>query len=144
LIGFLLYLQKEVSLKDLLGPQPVDIIRDAVEEIISILKDEQLRDPERHNEISKLLTGKPPPALTNERYAQFVAWGKKINDYHRTDDIAETSTSKMGDDEQGEGGINDEMGVAVVFDESDEERSGEEDASDIGDEVVEIPSSSDE
>ncbi len=50
----------------------------------------------------------------------------------------------MGDDEQGEGGINDEMGVAVVFDESDEERSGEEDASDIGDEVVEIPSSSDE
>ncbi len=142
--GFLFHVQKEVSLKDLLGPQPVDIIRDAVEEIISIIKDEQLRDPERHYEISKLLTGKPPPALTNERYAQFVAWGKKINDFHRTDDIAETSTSKMGEDEQGEGGINDEMGVAVVFDESDEERSGEEDASDIGDEVVEIPSSSDD
>jgi pre-mRNA-splicing helicase BRR2 len=132
-------------MEDLLGAQPADVIRDAVEEVISILKDEQLRDPERHYDISKLLTGKNPGVtggLSSQRYAQFVGWSKKMTDYHRTDDTtaAATTTTKQEDEPE----MNEEMGVAVVFDESEEERSGDEDVSDVGDEVVDVMSSSDE
>lgn len=139
-IHVFLFWQNEVGAKDLLGAQPADVLRDAVEEVISILKDENLRDPERHYEISKLLTGKPPGAggaVSNERYAQFVSWSKKLTDYHRVDEDAAAAAKE---DE----GINEE-GVAVVFDESEEERSeGDEDASDVGDEVVDVASSEEE
>ena len=74
----------------------------------------------RNNGITKhqkLLTGKPPGAggaISNERYAQFVSWSKKLADYYRVDEDASAAAKE---DE----GINEE-GVAVVFDESEEEQ----------------------
>ena len=38
-----------------LGDQPQDILLGAAEEVLSLLKDQKLRDPERHREIEKII-----------------------------------------------------------------------------------------
>ena len=115
-------------------------MRDAAEEVIQILKDGSLRDPERHSQISQLLTGKPPSTrgssggggITSEQYATFVQTGKQLDDY---DDFSKKVSKGDGTDD---GAVDDDMGVAVVFDESDEDADGasHEGASDIEDGVV--------
>jgi pre-mRNA-splicing helicase BRR2 len=125
--------QTTIGSKALLGNQASSVLRDAAEEVITILKDGSLRDPERHDQISRLLTGKPAAkragkgaGFTSEQYANFVQLGKQMDDY---DD------KKKGPEERGDK-VDDEMGVAVVFDESDGENDGEEGGSDIEDGVV--------
>ena len=103
--------------------------------MIQILKDENLRDPERHDQISRLLTGKPAAkrsgqgGISQEQYASFVQLGKQLDDYH-----ASKQGAASGDDNNADK-MDDEMGVAVVFDESEDE-NGEDDGSDIEDGVV--------
>ena len=124
----------------MLGAQPAEVLRDAAQEIIAILKDEHLQDHERHEELSKLLTGKPksdPGGISNESYARFVAWGKRMSDFKALDD----STQKEDPQLIAQQKIDDDMGVAVVFNETDEEASeGSDD--DIGEEVKSSSSSS--
>ena len=120
-------------------------MRDAAEEVISILKDDDLRDPERQEAISKLLTGKSK-ALSNELFSQLVAMGKGLNDYEEYHHRNHTTT--MTEEEK----VDEEMGVAVVFEDSEEEGSDDgvgvgtgvmDGASDIEeDEVVDIASTS--
>jgi pre-mRNA-splicing helicase BRR2 len=133
-------LQTTIGSKALLGNQATSVLRDAAEEVIQILKDQNLRDPERHDQISRLLTGKAASTrgkssegLASEQYANFVQLGKQLDDY---DDVSKRVATGDGPDEEG-GKADDEMGVAVVFDESDEDNDGgEEGASDIEDGVV--------
>ena len=125
------------------------MLRDAAEEVIQILKDGNLRDPERHSQISLLLTGKPAltrgsqggSGLPSEQYATFVQMGKQLDDY---DDFTKKVSKSDGADD---GAVDDDMGVAVVFDESDEDADGASHggASDIEDGiVVDASSESDE
>eukprot|EP00978_Attheya_sp_CCMP212_P008635 scaffold20299_cov53-Attheya_sp.AAC.1 len=134
-----------VGSKSFLGNQPTSILRDAAEEIIATLKDSNLRDPERHESISRLLTNKGKSTaggLSSEQYATFVQLGKGLDDY---DDYANRSKTKAGGNEEE---VDEEMGVAVVFDESDEEKEGnnaDDGGSDVDeDEVVEVAGSSSE
>jgi pre-mRNA-splicing helicase BRR2 len=137
-----------------LGNQSSSILRDAAEEVIQVLKDGSLRDPERHDQISRLLTGKgagtargASGGLAPERYAEFVRLGKRLDDY---DEITKQGGAggdggdANDDDRKGER-VDDEMGVAVVFDDSDDEDDPNrpEGASDIEDGVVIDASSSD-
>ena len=140
-----------------MGNQASSVLRDAAEEVIQILKDGGLRDPERHDQISRLLTGKGAAGTTRsrstgggglapERYAEFVRLGKRLDDY---DDLTERGNDGGGgdaNDDDGKGDrVDDEMGVAVVFDDSDDEDEDPnrpEGASDIEDGVV-IDASSD-
>lgn len=121
-----------VGSRNFLGSQSPSILRDATEEILSILKNDNLRDPERQSQISYLLFGKKG-GFTNDMYSRFVALGKQMNDYHAQDDDEKANTEK----------VDEEMGVAVIFD-SDDENEGEDEDGD-GNEVVEVVvSSSDE
>jgi len=122
-----------IKLKDYLGNQPTAILVDAANEIITTLKDDSMRDPERHDMISKILTGKGSRgagALSTAKFATLVTFGKGIDDYGLK------QTKNDVDEEQ----VDDEMGVAVVFDDSDEE--GEdgnkilEEGSDVDEDVV--------
>jgi len=142
-----------VGSKTYLGNQPPAILRDAAEEIISALKDQSLRDPERQSVISKLLTGRAS-ALNDEAFARFVAIGKGLDDYEDYLTRGRGTSGGGADDGKGDN-MDDEMGVAVVFDESDEEEEGEDggtgrrgagsDESEVDDdEVVEIAESSSE
>ena len=138
-----------IGSKIFLGNQSPSVLRDAAEEVIQILKDSNLRDPERHDQISRLLTGKAASSsrsgggMGSEKYAEFVRLGKRLDDY-------DEQTKGGGDGSEGDSNnqknrVDDEMGVAVVFDDSDdddEDPNRPDGASDIEDGVV-IDASSD-
>ena len=141
--------QNIIGSKSYLGNQPPAILRDAAEEIISTLRDQSLRDPDRQSAISRVLTGRSSGgAFSSEAYSKFVALGKGLDDY---DDYVtrETRMSNGGTGGESGGDMDDEMGVAVVFDESDEDEDGDRAAGSDGsdaddDEVVDVANSSSE
>ncbi|KAL3945346.1 MAG: hypothetical protein SGBAC_000551 [Bacillariaceae sp.] len=134
----------KIGSRAMLGNQSTSILRDAAELVIQILKDPNLRDPERHDQISRLLTtkaastrGKPVAGgLSSEQYANFVQLGKQLDDF---DNVSKKVATGESDDEGDK--MDNEMGVAVLFDESDEEKD-DEGGSDIEDGVV-VDASSD-
>lgn len=139
-ITFCLNIQTTIGSRALLGDQSTSVLRDAAESVIETLKDPNLRDPERHQTISQLLTRKPastPGGITSEQFANFVQLGKQMDDY---DDVKQKEATGEGDK------VDDEMGVAVVFDESDEENgeNGGKDSDVEEDVVVDSSSSEDE
>ena len=87
-----------------LGAQPHDILRGAADEVLACLKNDSLTDPERKREIEKLINEVSP-----ERFGVLVSTGKKITDYLQADGAGNEK-------------LDDELGVAVVFDEDDDVR----------------------
>jgi pre-mRNA-splicing helicase BRR2 len=141
--------QTTIGSKALLGNQATSVLRDAAEEVITILKDPSLRDPERHDQISRLLTGKAPTTrgkvgggISSEQYATFVQLGKDLDDYE--DVSRKRSSGRREEDEDGKDKVDNEMGVAVVFDDESDQGEGADEPgdSDIEDGVV-VDSSSD-
>lgn len=94
----------------LIGDQPQDVLRGAAEEALAILKDSGLRDLDRQREMGKLL-----PHLGAEPYNRLVGLSRRINDFN---DPAEEPQESRGLDE--------EVGVAVVFDDDSEDEQGSE------------------
>ena len=86
-----------------LGDQPNDILRGAADEVLACLKNALLTDPERKREVEKLINSVSP-----EAFAKYVDAGKRITDFMAADGA--------GDDK-----LDDELGVAVVFDEDDDD-----------------------
>ena len=116
--------------KELLGSQGPQVLRDAAEEVIATLKDANLRDPERHEGLSQLLTRKSSKAsggLSTLLFTTLVQLGKRLDDYDK--------------DEKSQEQVDENMVVAVVFDESDDEQK---EGSDVDENVVVDPSSSSE
>ncbi|PKC16297.1 Sec63-domain-containing protein [Rhizophagus irregularis] len=113
-----------------LGDQAQDVIRSAADDILKILKNENLKDFDKKREIESFIG-----TIAPDRFAQLVNLGKKITDYH----TGETMDLDKEGDLAGE--IDDELGVAVVFDEEEEQEdeygtyeveSGEEEEDDEG------------
>ncbi|KAL9184266.1 hypothetical protein ACHAXT_002352 [Thalassiosira profunda] len=127
-----------VSSKQYLGNQPPSILRGAAEEALQLLKDGGMRDPERKEGLSRLLTGSGAK-LTDASFAQMVALGKGMDDYREYQNRAAGGEEGEEDEDRG---VDDEMGVAVVFDDSEEEdednlgRGEDEDRSDAEEDVV--------
>jgi pre-mRNA-splicing helicase BRR2 len=106
-----------------LGNQPTSILTDAANEVIEILKDVNLRDPERHDLISRLLTSKSSTSMggmSKEQFSIVVNMGKAMDDYDDGSARFAVKDDVSGDRQQREE-IDDEMGVAVVFDDSEDE-----------------------
>ena len=131
-----------IGSKAYLGNQDPQVLRDAAEEIITTLKDESMRDPERHEDLSRLLKGKPAATrgkpgtggLSMEAFTSMVKLGKEMDDYRQN------QNAQDGEEDS----VNDEMGVAVVFEDSEEEENGGKDDSDAEVDVVVDASSSSE
>lgn len=132
-IASLSHLQNTIGSRALLGNQAMSVLRDAAQEVIATLKDENLLDCERHDAISKLLTGKSVKSgkgISSEQYATFVQMGKALDDY-------QTQTQN---EQQQQDTMDDEMGVAVVFDDSEEENEQDSDINeDQGVDVAPLP-----
>jgi len=134
-----------LSSKAFLGNQPSSVLRDAAEEVIQILKDGDLRDPDRHDQISRLLTGKPAQqrggggkgGLTSDKFSSLVQLGKQLDDY---DEYLQRGSS--GQTEQGGDKVDDNLGVAVVFDDDSDGSGAGEDGSDDEGMVVDVSSDS--
>jgi len=134
--------QTTIGSRALLGDQSTSVLRDAAQSVIETLKDQNLRDPDRHETISRLLTNKKassPGGISSEQFAKLVQIGKQLDDY----DDAKNQPATDGDDNEK---VDDDMGVAVVFDdEEDGDENGEKDNdSDAEEDVVVDSSSSDE
>ncbi|GFZ10593.1 U5 small nuclear ribonucleoprotein helicase [Actinidia rufa] len=90
-----------------LGGQPLNIVSGAADEILSVLKNETIKNPDKKKDIEKLLNPIP-----NHTFDQLVSIGKLITDYHD----AGGSAAANGDD-----ALDDDVGVAVEFEENEEE-----------------------
>ncbi|GFQ00264.1 U5 small nuclear ribonucleoprotein 200 kDa helicase [Phtheirospermum japonicum] len=92
-----------------LGGQPLNIVSGAADEILAVLKNENLKNPDKKKEIEKLLN--PIPGHT---FDQLVTIGRLITDFHDGGDAGDAAAN--GDD-----GLDDDVGVAVEFEENEEE-----------------------
>ena len=90
-----------------LGGQPLNIVSGAADEILAVLKNETIKNPDKKKDIEKLLNPIP-----NHTFDQLVSIGKLITDYHD----AGGSATANGDD-----ALDDDVGVAVEFEENEEE-----------------------
>jgi pre-mRNA-splicing helicase BRR2 len=93
-----------------LGDVPQDILRGATDEVLSLLKDDSIRDPDRQREISKIISHIP-----SDKFNKLVNLGKRITDF-----------SQIDEDDEEENKMDEDMGVAVVFDDDEEGEGGQE------------------
>ncbi|WEW58444.1 Pre-mRNA-splicing helicase BRR2 [Emydomyces testavorans] len=97
-----------------LGDVPHEVVRSAADAVLEILKDDNMKDFDKKKDIDDLLGSSMGPREFNE----LVNLGKKITDYDAQDD--EEAKAGLEGAEDGEE-LDERQGVAVVFDESEEE-----------------------
>lgn len=94
------------------GEQPQDVIRDATDFVIVTLKDENLKDFDKKKEIASAI-----PGISTETFTTLVNLGKKITDFG----AEEGEGTKDPDQEKADQRIDDDVGVAVVFEDEEED-----------------------
>eukprot|EP00210_Caulerpa_lentillifera_P005576 g5333.t1 len=100
-------------IKKVFGDQPEDVTFGAADEILEILKNDRLQDPERQRECELLLG-----TISTDTFARLVAIGKSITDF-----VPESERNQEG----GETDLMEtEYGVAVEFEDEDEEEEEKE------------------
>ncbi|KAJ9656323.1 Pre-mRNA-splicing helicase BRR2 [Neophaeococcomyces mojaviensis] len=98
-----------------LGDLPQEFVRSAADAVLEYLKDDSLKDLDKKKEIDDLI-GEP---LSAKEFNELVNLGKKITDYNAQDD-----DEADGDNDDGGAELDERQGVAVVFDESDDDEEG--------------------
>lgn len=106
-----------------LGDQAQDVVRSAADTVLETLKSENMKDFDKKKEVEEVFG-----PITGETFSQLINLSKKITDYG-----AEDETMADPDMERKDAEIDDEVGVAVVFDEEEQE-SDEEEGYEIRDE----------
>lgn len=94
-----------------LGDQTQDIVRSAADTILETLKMEGLKDFDKKKEVEDILGPMP-----NDQFTQLLNLSKKITDY-----AADDEEMKDPDDERNNAMLDDTAGVAVVWDEGEDE-----------------------
>ncbi|GLU00132.1 hypothetical protein SLE2022_175240 [Rubroshorea leprosula] len=93
-----------------LGGQPLNIVSGAADEILVVLKNEAVKNPDKKKEIEKLLNPIP-----NQVFDQLVSIGRLITDYQDGGDADRAATAN------GDEALDDDVGVAVEFEENEDE-----------------------
>ena len=96
------------SVQTLLGDQPQDVLHGAAEEVLSILKDNTIKDLDKHKEVNKILS-----VIPSELFHKLVNLSKTINDFNINGISDDIEDGKMEMDEN--------LGVAVIFDDDDDD-----------------------
>jgi pre-mRNA-splicing helicase BRR2 len=104
-----------------LGDQAQDIVRSAADTILESLKNENMKDFDKKKEVEDVLG-----PVSGETFSNLLSLSKKITDYGGAGEDAGGDVLMKDGAEAGEGGIDDELGVAVVFDDEDEAESDDE------------------
>ena len=121
-----------------LGDVPHEVVRSAADAILELLKDENMKDFDKKKEIDDLLGVTLDPKAFNE----LVNLGKKITDYDGQDEDANVDEDGGAGNAEDEVELDEKQGVAVVFDESDDEDEGGPETLEVRDE--DEPSSDEE
>lgn len=85
-----------------LGDQPRDVIKSAADEVLAIMKNDATRGPEKKKLVERVLI-----AMSEPKFSDLSETVRKISDYSAEELEGET--------------LDDELGVAVVFDEDEED-----------------------
>lgn len=121
---------------EFLGSQPQDILMGAADEILTVLKDETIKTKDKQHEVAALVGQR----ISDEDFTRLIGLGQKITDYQ--------DTSVMEEEDK----LDDDTGVALVFDRDEEEEEeehkaaafgGDEDAEDL-DEVKDMEEDEDD
>ncbi|PKI68193.1 hypothetical protein CRG98_011392 [Punica granatum] len=94
-----------------LGGQPLNIVSGAADEILAVLKNDSVTNPDKKKEIEKLLNPIPNPV-----FDQLVSLVRLITDHEDGGDGAGPITTGNGDE-----ALDDDVGVAVEFEENEED-----------------------
>ena len=101
-----------------LGDVPHEVVRSAADAVLELLKDENMKDHDKKKEIDDLVGS----SMTPKQFNELVNLGKKITDYDTQDDDENAVEGGDGDDAE----LDERQGVAVMFDEEDEDEDGVE------------------
>jgi pre-mRNA-splicing helicase BRR2 len=102
-----------------LGDVPHEVVRSAADAVLEMLKDEDMKDFDKKKEIDDLLGS----SMNSKEFNELVNLGKKVTDYDAQDDDENMDLGENGAN-GGEEELDERQGVAVVFDESDEDEDG--------------------
>ncbi|XP_027343786.1 DExH-box ATP-dependent RNA helicase DExH12 [Abrus precatorius] len=94
-----------------LGGQPLSIVSAAADEILAVLKNDVVKNPDKKKEIEKLLN-----PIANHVFDQLVSIGKLITDFQEATDAPNGNAAIDGEE-----GLDDDVGVAVEFEENEDE-----------------------
>lgn len=94
-----------------LGDVPYEVVRSAADAVLEYLKDEDMKDFDKKKEVDEILG----ITLNPKQFNDLVNLGKKITDYDAQDDDEDDKAS------QGSATLDDRQGVAVAFEDEDEE-----------------------
>ena len=100
-----------------LGDVPHEITRSAADAILELLKDENMKDYDKKKEVDGLLG----MSTDSKDFNALVNLSKKITDYGTQDDDVNMDQDGVGDGAD-EAELDERQGVAVVFDESDDDQ----------------------
>ncbi|CAI0463771.1 unnamed protein product [Linum tenue] len=104
------------AIQDQLGGQPSNVVSDAADEVLAVLKNESSKTTDKKREIEKRLN-----PISSEFFNELVRLGSLIKDYQDGAD-AGGPTAVNGED-----ALDDDVGVAVEFDEDNEDEEEESD-----------------
>ncbi|KAJ2905059.1 Pre-mRNA-splicing factor brr2 [Zalerion maritima] len=99
-----------------LGDVSHDVVRSAADAALEYLKDDEMKDFDKKKEIDDLIG----TSLTPKQFNELVNLGKKITDYDAEDDDDEMNVG--AEEETAE--LDDRQGVAVVFDDEEDQDEG--------------------
>jgi len=88
------------------GDTPTDVLHGAVDEVLALLKDDARTDPERKRAVEGVIG-----SVSSEKFATFVAIGKLLTDWSAQGEAAAGGAGEA---------LDDEMGVAVEFEEEED------------------------
>jgi pre-mRNA-splicing helicase BRR2 len=126
--------------EDEIGNQPIDVMTSCVDEVLRIMLDENISLGERRKLVCELFGKKN---LADERFNVLMGLAKRITDFTGDEDEEEKEDELGGAKKKRKGDWNEELGVAVVFDEEDEEQGDEFDigfkaGGEVSDTVIEV------
>merc|ERR1740138_1686582 len=107
-----------------LGDQAPDVLRGAADEVLAAIKTDGVLDSERKKDVEEVLG-----SITDEYFADLFRLSKQITDFG-----ADVEDEEQDDTVRTKEGLDDAAGVAVVFDEDDEEDGEGNWLGEIGDE----------
>ncbi|OAA63683.1 pre-mRNA splicing factor [Niveomyces insectorum RCEF 264] len=97
-----------------LGDVPHEVVRSAADAVLEYLKDDDLKDFDKKKEVDDILG----VSLSAKEFNELVNLGKKITDYDAQDDEDEEMADRGANDEEE---IDERQGVAVDFEEDEDE-----------------------
>merc|ERR1712194_43311 len=106
-----------------LGDQTPDVLRGAADEVLAAIKTDGVLDTERKKDVEEVLG-----SISDEYFAELFRRAKQITDFG-----ADVEDEEQDDTVRTKEGLDDAAGVAVVFDEDDEDELGGDFLGEIGD-----------